>query len=117
MTIDQAAQRLGLKQQVAYDLAQRGLLATVKEQSKGRRVEPEELEVFRSTYISLAELSRHLQHGPKWVLQNIRAFPVTGPSVDGCRQYFFRRSEIAPLMGQRFETGETSLACGSVGNI
>lgn len=100
MTIDQAAQRLGLKQQVAYDLAQRGLLATVKEQSKGRRVEPEELEVFRSTYISLAELSRHLQHGPKWVLQNIRATPVTGPSVDGCRQYFFRRSEISSLMGQ-----------------
>ena len=100
MTIDQAAQSLGLKQQVAYDLARRGLLATVKDQSRGRRVEPEAIEAFRSTYLSLAELSRHLQHAPKWVLQNTRATPVTGPSVDGCRQYFFRRSEISSLMGQ-----------------
>jgi hypothetical protein len=100
MTIDQAAQCLGLKQQVAYDLARRGLLATVKDQSRGRRVEPEAIEAFRSNYLSLAELSRHLQHAPKWVLQNIRTTPATGPSVDGCRQYFFRRSDISPLMGQ-----------------
>jgi hypothetical protein len=99
MTIDQAAQRLGLKQQVAYDLARCGMLVTVKDQSRGSRVQPDEIEAFRSTYISLAEFSRHLRHSPKWVLQNTRATPVTGPSVDGCRQYFFRRSEVSPLMG------------------
>lgn len=107
MTIDQAAQRLGLKQQVAYDLARCGLLATVKDQSRGCRVQREAVEAFRSTYISLAEFSRHLQHSPKWVLQNTRATPVTGPSVDGCRQYFFRRSGVFPLLGQRSEAGET----------
>lgn len=107
MTIDQAAQCLGLKQQVAYDLARCGLLVTVKEPSSGRRVEPAEIEIFRSTYLSLAELSRHLQHSPKWVLQNTQATPVTGPSVDGCRQYFFRRPEISHLLRQRSETGET----------
>jgi hypothetical protein len=107
MTIDHAAQCLGLKQQVAYDLARCGLLATVKDPSGGRRVKPGEIETFRSTYLSLAELSRHLQHSPKWVLQNMQATPVTGPSVDGCRQYFFRRSDIPLLTGQRCETGET----------
>lgn len=107
MTIDQAAQRLGLKQQVAYDLVRRGLLATVEDHSRGRRVQIEAIEAFRSTYISLAEISRHLQHSPKWVLKNARATPVTGPSVDGCRQYFFRRTEVSPLMGQRRETGDT----------
>lgn len=107
MTIDQAAQCLGLKQQVVYDLARCGLLATVRDPSSGRRVEPEEIETFRLTYLSLVELSRHLQHSPKWVLQNTQATPVTGPSVDGCRQYFFRRSDIPHLMGQRCETGET----------
>lgn len=107
MTIDQAAQSLGLKQQVAYDLARCGLLATVRDPSSGRRVEPEEIETFRSIYLSLVELSRHLQHSPRWVLQNTQATPVTGPSVDGCRQYFFRRSDIPHLTGQRCETGET----------
>lgn len=110
MTIDQAAQCLGLKQQVVYDLARCGLLATVRDPSSGRRVEPEEIETFRSTYLSLVELSRHLQHSPKWVLQNTQAAPVTGPSVDGCRQYFFRQSEISHLMGRCCETGETPCA-------
>ncbi|OYY61221.1 MAG: MerR family transcriptional regulator [Hydrogenophilales bacterium 28-61-11] len=99
MTIDQASQHLGLKQQVAYDLVRRGLLVTVKNQSSGSRVQREAIETFRSAYISLAEFSRHLQHSPRWVLQNTCATPVTGPSVDGCRQYFFRRSEAIPLMG------------------
>lgn len=95
MTIDQAAQRLGLKQQVAYDLARRGLLTTVKDQFKGSRVKPEEIEAFRLNYISLAEFSRHLKHSPKWVLQNMRIFPITGPSIDGSRQYFFQRSDVS----------------------
>lgn len=107
MSIDQAAQRLGLKQQVAYDLARRGLLVTTKLERGGSRVLPDAIEVFRATYLSLAELSRHLRHAPKWVLQNLRASPVTGPSVDGCRQYFFRRSEVVHLMQQSPETGET----------
>lgn len=100
MTIDEAAQRLGLKQQVAYDLVRRGLLATVKNQLKGSRVTLEEIEAFRLTYISLAEFSQHLQHSPKWVLQNMRVTPITGPSVDGNRQYFLRRSDISPALGQ-----------------
>lgn len=101
MTIDQAAQRLGLKQQVAYDLARRGLLTTVKDQLKGNRVTPEGIEAFRLIYISLAEFSQHLQHSPKWVLQNMQITPITGPSVDGGRQYFLRRSDIFPALGQQ----------------
>lgn len=97
MTIDQAARKIGLKQQVVYDLARRGLLATVKDQSRGSRVEQDKLEAFCATHISLAEFSRKMKHSSKWVLQHMQVTPITGPTVDGGRQYFLRRSDVCHL--------------------
>lgn len=29
-----------------------------------------------------------------WAFGELGAVPVSGPAVDGCRQYFFRRADI-----------------------
>ena len=97
MTIDQSARSLGLKQQVVYDLVHRGLLVTIKDYSRGNRVELDQLEAFRLTYVSLAEFSRKMKHSSKWVLQHMQVTPITGPTVDGGRQYFLRRSDVCHL--------------------
>lgn len=94
MSVDQAARLLGIKQQVAYDLVGCGLLATREGGRSGRRVTPAHLSEFRKTYISLRELARARKQSPRSALGQIHAKPVCGPSVDGARQYFFRRSDF-----------------------
>lgn len=96
MSIVKAAKLLGLKQQVAYDLARSGLLATVRNNSNGSRVTPESIENFRTSYISLADLSRSAQRSPSWLLRNLHIPPISGPAIDGSRQYFFRKSDVIP---------------------
>lgn len=94
LSVDQAAQALGVKQQVAYGLVARGLLKTTPRSSNARAVSTGDIRAFKESYVSLVELARQRRHSPKWVLREIRANPVCGPSVDGTRQYFFRRSDV-----------------------
>lgn len=94
ISVDEAAHRLGVKQQVAYDLVKLGLLSTVQDDLPGRRVTQASLEAFQSTYISLAEYARLLKRAPRWLLQTLPVQPVSGPMIDGSRQYFFRRTDL-----------------------
>ncbi len=94
ISVDEAAHRLGLKQQVAYDLVKQGLLATTNDDLPGRRVPQASLEDFKATYVSLAEYAGSLKRAPRWLLQTLSVRPVTGPTIDGSRQYFFRRSDL-----------------------
>jgi hypothetical protein len=93
MTIDRAAKRLGVKQQVGYDLVRRGLLHA-SPSSSGVVVCPESLQRFTASFISLAELARRFATSPTAMLHRLDAVPVTGPAVDGCRQYFYRRMDL-----------------------
>lgn len=94
ISVDEAAKRLGLKQQVVYDLVRQGLLATIQCDLPGRRVTQDSLEGFQMTYVSLAEYAGSLNRAPRWLLQTLSVRPVTGPMIDGNRQYFFRRSDL-----------------------
>jgi hypothetical protein len=97
LSVDQAAQALGIKQQVAYALVHAGLLiASRREGALGRRVLTCDLHSFKATYVSLADLARDTRRSPRALLAEIAVAPVCGPSVDGCRQYFFRRAELQP---------------------
>jgi len=96
MSVDEAAKRLGLKQQVVYDLVNLGLLATIQDELPGRRVTLENLEDFQTNYLSLAEYARSLNRAPRSLLQTLPVKPISGPMVDGSRQYFFRRSDVHP---------------------
>lgn len=94
ISVDQAATALGLKQEVTYQLVRRGLISAQHVPQAGFRVCLESLQRFRSDYVSLSELSARSGKAPRRLLRELTARPVTGPQVDGARQYFFRRTEI-----------------------
>jgi hypothetical protein len=97
MSVDHASKLLGLKQQVTYELARSGLLNTTLDNQKGLRVSEDSIQLFQETYVSLVELANSTKSSPRKVLKEISCLPVCGPSVDGSRQYFFRRSDIADI--------------------
>lgn len=94
MSIEEAAKCLRVKQQVAYDLANSGLLKTLKA-GRYRRVARSAVTAFLEDYVSLSELSSRFGQSPRQFLKSASEMPVTGPLIDGTRQYFFRRAEVA----------------------
>ena len=97
LSIDAAANRLGLKQQVAYELVARGLISSSL-QGRCRRVAPQAIESFRGTYVALSELALEQSMAPRRMLALLDCQPVCGPRIDGARQYFYRRDDIDATM-------------------
>ena len=91
MSIDAAARKLAVKQQVAYCLVRHGLLGSIDGGKLGRRVLAEHLKLFTESYISLKELARTNHTSPRALLGRMPVAPVSGPAIDGNRQFFFRR--------------------------
>jgi hypothetical protein len=92
-----AASCLGLKEEVVYELVSKNLLVADLTPKNGRmlkRISLPSLERFRNEYVSLADLARQQQTSASALLKRLEAKPVTGPKVDGGRQYFYRRAEI-----------------------
>jgi hypothetical protein len=94
LSVDAAAKRLGVKQQVAYQLVSKGLVGS-RSEGGARRVHVSDVEAFRSKYVSLAELAVQRLTSPRSLLAALESRPVCGPSVDGARQYFFLREDLA----------------------
>lgn len=100
ISVDQAARVLGLKQQVAYDLVRRGFLRSMQSDGHGHRVSLGDIEQFQESYVSLAELAHCEHRTPRALLRDSGVAPVTGPSIDRSRQYFFRRSDVPGSMAR-----------------
>ncbi|MHA7062887.1 TniQ family protein [Azospirillum argentinense] len=106
LSLSQAAGILDVKTEVAYAWARRGLLPTAarpgERPERGRRVGEADLESFRRDYVTASELRGRSGLGAsrKLALTLIArgATPVSGPSVDGARQYLFRRAEVDALL-------------------
>lgn len=94
LSVDQAAKVLGVKQQVAYALVHSELIRTDRLQ-KPIQIGRDELDTFQREYVSLAELARERRISSRRLLLELKVAPVSGPAVDGCRQYFFRRFDVA----------------------
>ncbi|KMJ52854.1 hypothetical protein ACG97_11340 [Vogesella sp. EB] len=98
LAIEEAARLLGEKDEVVFQLVKKGLLRTVSPSQRigaARRVAREELERFKSSYVSLSWLAQQQRRRPRDLLDELKPiYPVTGPKVDGCRKYFYRREEI-----------------------
>nr|WP_295829966.1 TniQ family protein [uncultured Azospirillum sp.] len=109
LSVDGAARALGIKQEVAYHWVRRGWLPTVKvpgtTAERGGRITEEALVLFRREYVTAPDLrgTRGLGTSKKLALQliDMGARPVSGPSVDGGRQFLFRRAEIDALLARR----------------
>ncbi len=103
LSVTQVAIRLSIKQEVAYALTRNAVLPSV-EVKIGRRaqrmVSEDAVQSFERTFIGSADLARQLKSSPKAVVHLLAKrgiAPVTGPNVDNCRQYFFRRSSVLEL--------------------
>lgn len=97
MTVVQAASRLRVKQEVAYHLIRRGLL-TSRRGTVGRRpgtvITAEAIAEFERCFVPLAALAAAAGVGGRgsvsWALSQGLTF-VSGPVIDGGRQYFVSR--------------------------
>lgn len=109
LSVSEAAEILGVKVEVAYQWVRRGLLPTVGARDRrteaGRRVREEDVRAFRREYVTAPELrGRHgLGTSKKLALRliDMGAVAVSGPSVDGARQFLFRRAEVDALLLRR----------------
>ena len=104
LSVDEAARRLGLKQQVTYELVARGLIASVV-LGRCRRVTPQAIECFRTTYVSLSEIASTHDMAPRRMLALLGCQPTCGPGVDGARQYFYRRDDLGLALGSLLQKG------------
>lgn len=98
VTVTVAAGLLGLKEQVVYELVAKNLLVADLVQKDGRtfrRISQPSQERFRQEYVSLAELARQQKTSTGALLKRLEAQPVTGPKVDGGRQYFYKRGDLS----------------------
>jgi hypothetical protein len=112
ISVDQAARVLGLKQQVVYHLVRCGLLRSTQSDGHGHRISLGDIERFQESYVSLAELARSEHRAPRALLCDIDVVPVTGPSIDGSRQYFFRRADLRTEMSPSWLTTGSRLSGG-----
>jgi len=112
MSVDEASRRLGVKQEVAYHWVRTGRLATVQGTTRdepGRRITEDSLARFRAEFVTGTEVAKRFGLGVRWVSvhlceRGIQA--VSGPGVDGARQYLFRRADLLGF-------GKASLVSGS----
>lgn len=94
LSVDQAACELGVKQEVAYGLVARGYLPATATATGERRIRKADVRLFTETYVSLVALARLQGRSPRATMQALQVSPVCGPTVDGSRQYFFRRADL-----------------------
>ena len=100
LTLPHVALSLNLKEQVVYELAQKQHIPTQMKECRGRRfraVHVEDVKRFKRTYVSGSVLATSMNTSPRSALKRLAnqdIQPVTGPSVDGCRQYFFAAKQV-----------------------
>lgn len=100
MSVVQASEHLGVKQEVAYALIRLGLLEA-DETRLGRRtvatLSAEQLQRFHSNYVLASELARACGRSPKAVVAALVAEGITeiaGPNRGNCRQVVFARADV-----------------------
>lgn len=103
MSVVQASEHLGVKQEVAYALIRLGLLEA-DETRLGRRtvttLSTEQVQRFHSNYVLASELARACGRSPKAVVAALAAEGVTeiaGPNRGNCRQVVFARADVEPI--------------------
>lgn len=108
-SIPEAARELGLKQEVAYGLCNAGILGTVMgPQRRGRCISIDEVERFRATYVVASQLGFDRGRHRGWAAERLiqgGIVPVSGPTVDGRRQYVFRREDLVRVRPRDVRSG------------
>jgi len=104
ISIESAAKKLKLNEQAARDLVRLGYLKTTNDFSAGRNrrlVSFTSIEEFKQIYVSASELAVRMKTSARnavMEMKKIGILAVTGPSIDGGRQYFFLRIQVQNVM-------------------
>lgn len=99
----QVAEKLGIKPEVVYHLMKVGLLKCEEVKIKGRRqrvVSDEAMLAFNQDFLALSAIASQRGVSPRHALRMLTdqgILPAAGPSVGGCRQYFFARHAMERL--------------------
>lgn len=96
VSIDEAAKLMGIKQQVAYHLVKVGLIQSIQTKQAGKQITKESIAAFNHKYVALSVLAKQQQTSSSALLKSLKMKPVTGPQIDGGRQYFYLRKHITP---------------------
>lgn len=97
ISIPQLAERLHIKQEVAYHLVAMGLIDVLNYGRQGRFVTEVAMAQFVNDYVFLRELAKIYSTSSTALLHylaSLNVHPVTGPSVDGSRQYVMKRASL-----------------------
>ncbi|MGF6965750.1 hypothetical protein OKW43_002778 [Paraburkholderia sp. WC7.3g] len=105
ISIVEAAHRLGVKQEVMYHLINIGLVRTRTGKLRRRAarvVDVDDLQKFTEQFLPLFSVAKAIglsaREAPGWARQHGVEI-VTGPSVDGGRQYWIRRQASVEISG------------------
>ncbi len=105
LAIEDAARALGEKEEVVFHLVKQGLLPSVAathRKGNARRITHAGMARFREEYIALIELARQQRRRTRDLLDELKPiYPVTGPTIDGGRKYFYRREDLATRLQAR----------------
>lgn len=95
VSVDEAARVLGIKQEVAYHLVRIGLLTSSPNPTNGNaQIHQKNLKVFQEQYVSLAQVAKDRGTSAKALRTKLMCSAVTGPDIDGGRQYFYRVADL-----------------------
>ncbi|MGD0281787.1 MAG: TniQ family protein [Dissulfurispiraceae bacterium] len=99
-SVTEASEMLGLKEEVGYFLTKKGIIP-VEKITTGQKttvfVTKESISTFEETYTTLSLLAKDHYTSPKrlaLVLMDKGISPISGPMIDGGRQYIFRRTDL-----------------------
>lgn len=99
LTIPEMAIDLKVKEEVAYFLVRHGFLgAHWRPGVRGSLVSGRQVQKFAKEHFVPSQSGLDVGHKPGWTSKQLIAEgiePVTGPKLDGCRQYIFRRADAA----------------------
>jgi excisionase family DNA binding protein len=94
LSIPEAAKELRVKQEVMYHLVNKGFIAVINVGRLGRFITKEAFINFKRDYRFASQLGIELSVSPRQVIRILKEHgvePVSGPTVDGGRQYLYKR--------------------------
>lgn len=105
--LEEAAKVLNVKQEVLLFWLKKGLFSQTTRSDKYPRwwkISPVAIEFFKETYVLSAPLARSYGTSPRYfahMCMKQGIMPVSGPEVDGGRQYLFRRDELKKVIANK----------------
>jgi len=101
LTVLDIADSLHVKQEVVAFWIDRGIILAdnvIDGDKRKRLVLPTELEKFNNQYVTGSQLAKVYYISPKKLILNLKEqgiIPISGPTIDGGRQYLFYRKHIS----------------------